>query len=192
MAGWARSHGAGPSVQTLCDRIINAQKDEINIMQTWLRDRGQPVPEAKPVPMKMMMDGMEHEMLMPGMLTGRPAQGARRRARPRVRQALSQGHDPAPPGRRVDGGRSALARRRPRRTSWCSSSVRDIHVDQIDRDRAHAANARADHAQSLGALSPARPNSVESPLTPTTVRHRSRSCSLSRLSPGRRATARRA
>ena len=53
----------------LCDRIINAQKDEINIMQTWLRDRGQPVPEAKPVPMKMMMDGMEHEMLMPGMLT---------------------------------------------------------------------------------------------------------------------------
>jgi uncharacterized protein (DUF305 family) len=69
MAGWARSHGAGSSVQTLCDRIINAQKDEINIMQTWLRDRGQPVPEAKPVPMKMTMDGMEHEMLMPGMLT---------------------------------------------------------------------------------------------------------------------------
>ena len=69
MAGWARSHGAGSSVQTLCDRITNAQKDEINIMHTWLRDRGQPVPEAKPVPMKMMMDGMEHEMLMPGMLS---------------------------------------------------------------------------------------------------------------------------
>jgi uncharacterized protein (DUF305 family) len=69
MAGWARSHGASSSVQTLCDRIINAQQDEINIMQTWLRDRGQPVPEAKPVPMKMTMDGMEHEMLMPGMLT---------------------------------------------------------------------------------------------------------------------------
>jgi uncharacterized protein (DUF305 family) len=69
MAGWARSHGAGPSVQTLCDRITNAQKDEINIMQTWLRDRGLPVPDAKPVPMKMTMDGMEHEMLMPGMLT---------------------------------------------------------------------------------------------------------------------------
>ena len=69
MAGWAKSHGAGPSVQTLCDRIINAQNDEIRIMQTWLRDRGQPVPEAKPVPMKMMMNGMEHEMLMPGMLS---------------------------------------------------------------------------------------------------------------------------
>jgi len=69
MAGWARSHGASPAVQTLCDRITNAQKDEINIMQTWLSDRGQPVPEAKPVPVKMTMDGMEHEMLMPGMLT---------------------------------------------------------------------------------------------------------------------------
>ena len=69
MAGWARSHGASPSVQTLCDRITNAQKDEINIMQNWLRDRGQPVPEAKPGPMRMTMDGMEHKMLMPGMLT---------------------------------------------------------------------------------------------------------------------------
>ena len=69
MAGWAPSHGAGSSVQTLCSRIINAQKDEIAIVQTWLRDRGQQVPEAKPVPMKMMMNGMEHEMLMPGMLT---------------------------------------------------------------------------------------------------------------------------
>ena len=38
-------------------------------MQTWLSDRNQKVPEAKPGPMKMMMDGKEQEMLMPGMLT---------------------------------------------------------------------------------------------------------------------------
>lgn len=69
MAGWAPSHGANPEVQRLAARIINAQTDEINIMQTWLRDRRQPVPEAKPGPMKMVMNGMEHEMLMPGMLT---------------------------------------------------------------------------------------------------------------------------
>jgi uncharacterized protein (DUF305 family) len=69
MAGWAPSHGASPSVRTLAERIINAQQDEIATMQQWLRDRGQPVPEAKPGPMKMMMGGMEHEMLMPGMLT---------------------------------------------------------------------------------------------------------------------------
>ncbi len=27
------------------------------------------MPEAKPVPMKMMMNGVEHEMMMPGMLS---------------------------------------------------------------------------------------------------------------------------
>ena len=69
MAGWAPSHGASPSVQTLCARIINAQQDEIVTMQHWLGDRGLPVPEAKPGPMKMSMNGMEHDMLMPGMLT---------------------------------------------------------------------------------------------------------------------------
>jgi len=69
MAGWAPSHGASASIQTLAARIINAQKDEIATMQNWLRDRALPVPEAKPGPMKMMMNGMEHEMLMPGMLT---------------------------------------------------------------------------------------------------------------------------
>ena len=69
MAGWAPTHGASASVLTLAARIINAQQDEINTMQGWLHDRRQPVPEAKPGPMKMMMNGMEHEMLMPGMLT---------------------------------------------------------------------------------------------------------------------------
>jgi len=69
MAGWAPTHGASPSVRVLCDRIINAQRDEIATMQQWLRDRQQPVPEANPMGMKMKMDGMEHTMLMPGMLT---------------------------------------------------------------------------------------------------------------------------
>src|SRR5438067_13212502 len=69
MARWAPTHGASPSVRTLCDRIINAQQDEIVTMQRWLRDRRQPVPEASPNGMKMMMNGVEHEMLMPGMLS---------------------------------------------------------------------------------------------------------------------------
>jgi uncharacterized protein (DUF305 family) len=69
MAGWAPSHGASESVRTLCSRIINAQTDEIVAMQRWLRDRNQPVPEANPMGMKMTMNGMEHAMLMPGMLT---------------------------------------------------------------------------------------------------------------------------
>lgn len=66
MAGWAESHGAGPAVRTLCDRIVVAQRDEIALMQRWLRDRNLPVPEADP--MHDVMPGMEH--LMPGMLNG--------------------------------------------------------------------------------------------------------------------------
>ena len=69
MAGWAPSHGASSAVRILCGRIINAQRDEIVSMQTWLRDRQLPVPEANPKGMRMTMDGMEHEMLMPGMLS---------------------------------------------------------------------------------------------------------------------------
>ena len=69
MAGWAESHGASPAVLTLTARITNAQKDEIAGMQKWLRDRHQPVPEPDPHGMMMNMNGMQHEMLMPGMLT---------------------------------------------------------------------------------------------------------------------------
>ncbi len=47
MAAMAPTHGASPSVQTLCERILNAQKDEIATMQQWLRERGQPVPEVE-------------------------------------------------------------------------------------------------------------------------------------------------
>jgi uncharacterized protein (DUF305 family) len=69
MAGWAASHGASPTIRTLTDRIINAQKDEIVAMQKWLRDRHLPVPEPNPHGMTMNMGGMQHQMLMPGMLS---------------------------------------------------------------------------------------------------------------------------
>ena len=69
MSGWAPSHEADASIRRLAERIINAQQDEIATMQRWLRDRGQPVPEASATGMKMKMGGVEHEMLMPGMLT---------------------------------------------------------------------------------------------------------------------------
>ena len=69
MARWAPTHGANPSVGRLTERIINAQTDEISLMQGWLRDRRQQVPEADPRGMKMTMGGMEHVMAMPGMLT---------------------------------------------------------------------------------------------------------------------------
>lgn len=69
IAGWAESHGARPDITRLCERIVVGQRDEIGLMQTWLRTKGAPVPDANATHMKMTMNGMEHDMLMPGMLT---------------------------------------------------------------------------------------------------------------------------
>jgi uncharacterized protein (DUF305 family) len=67
MAGWAPTHGAGSSVRTLAERIINGQQDEIVTMQRWLRDREKPVPE----PGRMGTSSTSHHQHsgMPGMLT---------------------------------------------------------------------------------------------------------------------------
>ena len=69
MAGWAPTHDAGGTIRTLCQRILISQQDEIRLMQTWLGDNGQPVPEPNARGMTMTMGGAEHVMLMPGMLT---------------------------------------------------------------------------------------------------------------------------
>ena len=69
IAQWAPSHGARADLKILCERIVVAQRDEIAMMQGWLRDRGQKVPDATNTKMRMSMNGMEHDMLMPGMLT---------------------------------------------------------------------------------------------------------------------------
>jgi uncharacterized protein (DUF305 family) len=66
IAGWAQSHGANPSVQTLCDRIIASQIDEITILSRWLSDRHEAVPH--PDSTHAMMPEMSMHM-MPGMLT---------------------------------------------------------------------------------------------------------------------------
>jgi len=75
MAGWAPSHGASPSVQIMCARIVLSQSTEIKLMQDWLKVRGFPVPDSTG---KMPMDhanmagmhhaAMAHDSLMPGML----------------------------------------------------------------------------------------------------------------------------
>jgi uncharacterized protein (DUF305 family) len=68
IAGWAASHGAGQPVRILCERIVVAQRDEIATMQRWLRERRERVPAADATHMRMTMNGVEHDMLMPGML----------------------------------------------------------------------------------------------------------------------------
>ncbi|MCC6316932.1 MAG: DUF305 domain-containing protein [Gemmatimonadaceae bacterium] len=69
IAEWAPSRGASPALIRLTERIINAQTDEIRLMQTWLRDRNLEVPTPNPAGMPMKMNGMDHVMPMPGMLT---------------------------------------------------------------------------------------------------------------------------
>jgi len=80
MSRLAPENGASRSVQTLAARIINAQKDEIELMQRWLADRDQPVPEIHIDGLNMMIHGLEdggghghHSMDdhadMPGMLS---------------------------------------------------------------------------------------------------------------------------
>jgi uncharacterized protein (DUF305 family) len=65
---WAETHGASSQLQILAGRIINAQRDEIALMQQWLRDRGQPAPEVSETG-TMMGGHAGHAMHMPGMLT---------------------------------------------------------------------------------------------------------------------------
>ena len=67
MAGWAPSHGASDAVRTLCERVVVAQRDEIAVMERWLRERHEAVPDADLG--GHTMPGMDHSVLMPGMLT---------------------------------------------------------------------------------------------------------------------------
>jgi uncharacterized protein (DUF305 family) len=46
MSRLAPTHGASPSIRTLAARIINAQRDEIALMQRWLQARGHKAPEV--------------------------------------------------------------------------------------------------------------------------------------------------
>ncbi|MBC8087313.1 MAG: DUF305 domain-containing protein [Phycisphaerae bacterium] len=83
MSKMAPSHGADPAVIRLTERIINAQSDEIKLMQAWLQDRNQEPPKVDSMGTVTMpgMAGMAghsmpgHDMpgmsmpAMPGMLS---------------------------------------------------------------------------------------------------------------------------
>jgi uncharacterized protein (DUF305 family) len=69
MSEWCATHGARSDIQTLCARIVIAQKDEIRMMRRWLGERGQEVPDSLAMRHVMRMGGVVHEMMMPGMLT---------------------------------------------------------------------------------------------------------------------------
>jgi uncharacterized protein (DUF305 family) len=87
MAAMAPTHGASERVSLFCRKVMRSQRDEIELMETWLRDRGERVPDTTGAHVDahadahagmhagMTMDMSDHAMLMPGMLT--PAQLAR-------------------------------------------------------------------------------------------------------------------
>jgi uncharacterized protein (DUF305 family) len=60
MADLVPDRTANASLRTLAARIVNAQNDEIDLMERWLRDRGQAVPDPA---------AHEHTEHMPGMIT---------------------------------------------------------------------------------------------------------------------------
>lgn len=67
---WADTRDASPELLRLTGRIINAQTDEITLMQTWLEDRNVNPPRLDSlgnVVMDHAMQGM-HAMEMPGLL----------------------------------------------------------------------------------------------------------------------------
>jgi uncharacterized protein (DUF305 family) len=68
IAGWAPSHGASEAIQRLAERIVVAQRDEIELMRMWLGDHGEKIPAADATHLRMTMNGVEHDMLMPGMM----------------------------------------------------------------------------------------------------------------------------
>lgn len=60
MAAMISTHTSDPPMQLLGQRITVSQRDEIALMQRWLRDHHAEVPS---------LDEHQHHMLMPGMLT---------------------------------------------------------------------------------------------------------------------------
>ncbi len=75
MASWAPTHGAGPALRELCERITVSQRDEIAFMARWLGERRQHVPDTSAgggtgsAGAAMAGMAMGEPALMPGMLT---------------------------------------------------------------------------------------------------------------------------
>jgi uncharacterized protein (DUF305 family) len=74
MARWAATHGASARVRTLAERIDVSQRDEIALMQRWLRERGERVPEPSEHQLMGHASSASGEAPMPGMLTAEEMQ----------------------------------------------------------------------------------------------------------------------
>ena len=72
MAAMAPTHGASAQVILFCKKIMISQRDEIELMQNWLEERDQTVPDPNHTHAHDAMPGMkmdDHATPMPGMLS---------------------------------------------------------------------------------------------------------------------------
>jgi uncharacterized protein (DUF305 family) len=69
VAQMAPASDASSSVRVLAARIINQQQDEITLMQQWLRDREQPVPDVHVSASTVMLHDPGQDVRALGMLT---------------------------------------------------------------------------------------------------------------------------
>jgi len=72
MSRWAPTNGASDPLGIMTRRIINAQNDEIALMERWLHDRGETVPDPASH-MQMMMPGMLSDEQMAALEAARGA-----------------------------------------------------------------------------------------------------------------------
>ena len=148
MAKMAKTHGAREDVRILCERILVAQSDEITLMRNWLRDRGQVVPAADATHHKHMMNGVAHDMLMPGMLTPEEMAALDKARGPEWDRLFLAGMIKHHEGALSDGRRSLRGIRRAPGRRDVQVRVRRLRRPD-DRDRFHAEDARRDVEQEV-------------------------------------------
>jgi uncharacterized protein (DUF305 family) len=69
MGRLAPTRSENAQIRTLAARIVSSQEDEITLMQQWLRERGQPVPEVAGAAAGAHAHHAAPDVAMPGMLT---------------------------------------------------------------------------------------------------------------------------
>ena len=125
IAGWAAlARRAAGRRASSASASSSASATRSSSMRNWLRDRGQAVPAADATHHRMKMNGVEHDMLMPGMLTAEELAALDKARGPEWDRLFLDGDDQAPRGRAEDGRRAVRVVRRARRTTTCSSSRR--------------------------------------------------------------------
>ena len=122
MGGWAPTHGASQSVRTWPSGSSAARRTRSRPCSSGCASAASRCPMATATTMRMSMNGVEHDMHMPGMLTDAQMKELDAARGAEFDRLFLQLHDPASPGRRLDGDRAVRHARRRAGPDPCSSS----------------------------------------------------------------------